>query len=249
MQRRADRRASDPDADSRARRAPGALLIDGLGTLISLAPPAPALARELGERFAVAVTVDQAAAALRAEIAYYRAHMGEGRDADSLAVLRRSCAEVLRAALPRDDATARVDADALTQALVAALRFEAYPDAAGALRRARLAGARVIVVSNWDVSLIDVLERLGLAPLLDAVVTSAAIGAAKPAPAIFAHALALARVAPEDALHVGDSLAEDVAGARACGIPAVLLCRGGAPHPRLPDGVSVIETLDQLGWP
>ncbi|MGH2871266.1 MAG: HAD family hydrolase, partial [Solirubrobacteraceae bacterium] len=98
-------------------------------------------------------------------------------------------------------------------------------------------------VSNWDVSLLEVLELAGLGVLLDAVVSSAAVGAAKPAPAIFGHALALSGARPEHALHVGDSLAEDVAGARACGIEAVLLDRSGAQRP---SGVTTIASLAEL---
>jgi putative hydrolase of the HAD superfamily len=231
------------------------LLIDGLGTLVSLSPPAPALRLELAARFAIEVSEAQAGRALAAEIAFYRAHMGLGRDRDSLAVLRRRCAEVMRGALPPSEELAAVGLDALTEALLGALRFEAYPDARPALMRARRAGpggVRIVVVSNWDVSLADVLERVGLAPLVDAVVTSAAVGAAKPAPAIFRHALGLAGVAAERALHVGDSLDEDVRGALGCGIPAVLLRRHedpGSPAPAAPDGVTTIAGLAQLQWP
>jgi putative hydrolase of the HAD superfamily len=113
----------------------------------------------------------------------------------------------------------------------------------------------VVVVSNWDVSLADVLERVGLAPLVDAVVTSAAVGAAKPSPAIFAHALGLAGVAAQDALHVGDSLDEDVRGAAACGISAVLLRRDEDPVPAAAgdsvstEGVATIGGLAELEWP
>ena len=235
-----------------------ALLIDGLGTLVSLAPPAPALRRELAARFDIDVSEEQAGRALAAEIAFYRAHMGLGRDLDSLAALRRRCAEVMREALPRSERLAALDVEALTEALLGALRFDAYPDARPALLRARGAGrarARIIVVSNWDVSLAEVLERVGLAPLVDAVVTSAAVGAAKPAAAIFTHALGLAGVGAQDALHVGDSLEEDVRGAAACGIGAVLLRRGqdGGPPASAarssPEGLPVIGSLAELGWP
>src|ERR1700742_1873803 len=60
-----------------------ACLLDGMGTLLRLLPPAPALARALG--------IDQSTAdrAFRAEVAYYLAHQLEGRDAESLADLRR----------------------------------------------------------------------------------------------------------------------------------------------------------------
>jgi FMN phosphatase YigB (HAD superfamily) len=235
-----------------------ALLIDGLGTLVSLAPPAPALRDELAGRFGIVVSEDEAGRALAAEITFYRAHMGLGRDVDSLAALRRRCAEVLREALPASDRLAAVEIEALTGALLGALRFDAYPDARPALLRARAAGARVVVVSNWDVSLADVLERVGLAPLLDGVVTSAAVGAAKPQPAIFMHALALAGVSVERGgrveqggwvRHVGDTLDEDVRGASACGIPAVLLRRGAEPAPSPRAGVATIGGLDELDWP
>ncbi len=232
-----------------------ALLIDGLGTLVSLAPPAPALRDELAARFAIEVSEEQAGRALAAEISFYRAHMALGRDLDSLAALRRRCAEVMRDALPGSERLGALEIAALTEALLSSLRFDAYPDARPALLRARRAGARVVVVSNWDVSLADVLERVGLAPLLDAVVTSAAVGAAKPSPAIFAHALGLAGVAAQDALHVGDSLDEDVRGAAACGISAVLLRRdedlvpAAAGDSVSAEGVATIGGLAELEWP
>jgi putative hydrolase of the HAD superfamily len=226
-----------------------ALLIDGLGTLVSLAPPAPALTRELGVRFGIEVSEEEAGRALGAEITFYRAHMGLGRDLESVSALRRRCAEVMREALPPSERLAALSVEALTEALLSALRFDAYPDARPALMRARRAGARIIVVSNWDVSLADVLERVGLAPLVDGVVTSAAVGVAKPAPVIFAHALGLAGVTAERGLHVGDSLDQDVRGALACGISAVLLRRDAQPTPPALDGVATIGSLAELDWP
>jgi putative hydrolase of the HAD superfamily len=215
-----------------------ALLIDGMGTLITLAPPAVLLVGELQRRFGVDVSESQASHALAAEIAFYRMHMGNGRDSDSLRELRRRCAAVLRDALP-----AALREQDLVDALLASLRFEPFDDAREALLGARAHGARVVVVSNWDVSLAEVLERVGLAPLLDGVVTSAAVGAAKPAPMIFAHALAIAGVPADRATHVGDSVDEDVAGARAAGIEAVLLRRDGGAGP---DGVRTIPGLSEL---
>jgi putative hydrolase of the HAD superfamily len=225
---------------------PAALLIDALGTLVALEAPAPVLRRELSRRFAIEVSEAQAHRALAAEIAFYRAHMGEGRDADSLVSLRRRCAEVLRDALPASDRLLRVDIGSLTATLLDSLRFTAFGDARETLLAARARGQRVIVVSNWDISLLELLELVGLAPMLHGVVTSAAVGAGKPSPAIFEHALALAGTPPERAVHVGDSLREDVEGARACGIAAVLLRRDGEPGPA---GVATIASLAQLAYP
>ena len=100
-----------------------------------------------------------------------------------------------------------------------------------------------MVVSNWDVSLHEVLERVGLAEALDGVVTSAEVGARKPDVGIFERALAVAGVRAAEAIHVGDNPDEDVAGARAAGIEPVLIRRDGGPGP---DGVRTISSLTEL---
>ncbi len=222
---------------------PRALLLDGMGTLVRLQPPAPALRVELAERFGVRVSEEQAGVALGAEIAYYREHLQDGRDEPSLHALRVRCAEVLRAALPGSEAVAAIDSDELAQALLAALRFSAFEDAAPALEAARERGLRLVVASNWDVSLPEVLARVGLLDRLDGVLTSAEVGAGKPDPRVFVQALRLAGVAAAQALHVGDSELEDVAGARAAGVAPVLLARDGRPGP---PGVPTIASLAEL---
>lgn len=219
------------------------LTLDALGTLVALEPPAPALRGELLRRFELELTPEQARRAIGSEIAYYRANLQSGRDPVSLAALRRRCAEVLRAALPASRRLRQVADAELTEALLASLRFSAFSDARPALVAARERGQRVVVVSNWDVSLSEVLQRLELAPLLDGVVTSARVGAAKPAPEIFRAALARAGTDPTQAIHIGDSLEQDVRGARAAGLDAILLRRDGAPGP---PGVATIATLAEL---
>jgi putative hydrolase of the HAD superfamily len=220
---------------------PDAILLDALGTLVALEPPAPALRVELQRRFGVEVTEAEAERAIAAEIVYYRAHLDEGRDLERLAELRARCARVLQDSLP--PTAAHVDPGAMTEALLASLRFRAFPDAAPALAGARERGTRLVVVSNWDMSLNQVLARLALAPLLDGIVTSAAAGARKPAPEIFTRALELAGAGPERAIHVGDSLDEDVAGARAAGIEPILIRREDGASVT---GVRTIRTLTEL---
>jgi putative hydrolase of the HAD superfamily len=121
--------------------------------------------------------------------------------------------------------------------MMAAIRFRAFSDAAPALAELRWLGLRLVCVSNWDVSLPEVLERCGLGAALDGVVCSAAAGARKPDPRIFAAALGEARCEAGEALHVGDTPEEDVAGAEAAGIRALLLDR---------DGGGDIATLEEI---
>jgi putative hydrolase of the HAD superfamily len=216
-----------------------AVLLDALGTLLELEPPAPHLRAELAAR-GVAISEAEADVALGVEIAYYRAHHDEAVDATALAELRDRCTAVLAGALPEH---ARGTPD-LRGALLASLRFRPYPEVPQALGALRVAGLRLVVVSNWDVSLHEALARSGLAPLLDGAVSSAEAGAAKPAPAIFERALVLAGdVAPAGAVHVGDDAALDVAGARAAGIAPLLVVRDGAPGPA---GVTTLRDLQAL---
>lgn len=222
-----------------------AVLLDALGTLVELEPPAPLLRRQLAQRLGVRVEEVDAQRAIAAEIAYYRAHLDDGRDPHALAALRRQCAAVVRENLPAVAQSELGDLDRLTEALLASLRFRIFPDVLPALRSLRTGGVRLAVVSNWDVSLHDVLERLGVTPLLDAVVTSAEAGSRKPAPEIFRRALTRAGAVAERTIHVGDSVEEDIAGARAVRIEPVLLSRGEQPEPPA-GGVRVIRSLAEL---
>lgn len=226
----------------------GVVTLDAFGTLVELEAPAPRLVAELRAR-GVEAGEAQAAAALREEIAFYLAHHDLGRDAASLAALRARCAAVLGDGLAR----AGVDigglgADGLRDALLAALRFRAYADAAPALAQLRAAGHRLVVVSNWDVSLHEMLRETGLEALVDGAISSAEAGERKPAPGIFARALALAGRPPAAAgaaLHVGDSLELDVAGALGAGLRAVLVARAGVAG-AVPDGVPVVASLEGI---
>ncbi len=190
-----------------------AVLLDALGTLVELEPPWVHLAAALE-----AEPDEQLVRAVRAEMAYYKDHSHEGRDADSLAELRRSCAEIL---------SRELGLEISVETMMAAIRFHAFDDVAPALAELRGLGMTLVCASNWDVSLPDVLARCGLDGALDGVVTSAEVGARKPDPAIFAAALELAGCDPAEAIYVGDTPEEDLEGARAAGIRALLIDRGG----------------------
>lgn len=224
---------------------PRALLLDCLGTLVALEPPAPRLRDTLDERLGVDVGADGAAAAMRAEIVYYRAHLHGAVDVVALARLRTRCARVVRDALP---ALAGADLVAVRAALLDALRFTPFAEVAGVLRACRRAGLRLVVVSNWDVSLHEVLARTGLDALLDGAVASAEVGAAKPDPLPLRRGLELAGVAADDAWLVGDTPEADVAGALAAGVRPVLVDRAGDLGPQ-PQGVLVVRSLDRLPLP
>ena len=224
----------------------GAVLFDAMGTLVRLSPPTPALVRELHERHAIRVSPRAAHRAMRAEIAHYLAHHDEGVDARSLAGLRLRCARIVGDEL--GGAAAELTDEQLLDVLLASLRFSPYRDAAPTLRALRERGLALAVVSNWDAALPEVLERVGLGELVDVVVTSAQVGAGKPDARPLQAALAAVGVAPEHALHVGDSVAHDIGAARAAGVRAVLLARRRAldRSDQALHGVTVIGSLSRL---
>jgi putative hydrolase of the HAD superfamily len=197
-----------------------AVFLDSLGTLVELESPVPRLRAALHE-LGFAVEEERVARAFGAEVAYYIDHHTEGRDQSTLAELRNRCAAVFHdelgvPELPLPDAR---------EALLGSLSFRAFDDVAPALRDLRARGLKLYVVSNWDCSLREVLGSAGLLDLVDDAISSAEAGAAKPDPAPFRAALQAAGCEPQEAVHVGDSEENDVAGARAAGIRAVLLRR------------------------
>lgn len=224
------------------------VLLDALGTLVELDPPAPRLREELRERFGLSISQAVAQRAIAAEMTYYRAHLHEGRDEPALAELRRRCAEVMWHELADVPRAPQPDPSEAVEVLMSSLRFRAFPDAPVALSAMKELGLVLVVTSNWDVSLPGVLERVGLAAHLDGVVTSAGVGAAKPDPAIFREALRVAGATAEETIHVGDNSRDDVEGARSAGIDAVLLVRpGGAVSADVPQIHSLGELPALLG--
>lgn len=118
-----------------------------------------------------------------------------------------------------------------------------FPDTAAALAELKRQGLELGIISNFDSRLFAVLRGLGIAEVFDTVTISSLTRAAKPAPKIFHRALEKHAVDPEEALHVGDSIRDDVEGARKAGLHAVLLDRQGTHREA---GIHVIQTLDQL---
>ncbi len=214
-----------------------AVLLDALGTLVELQPPAPRLQRLL-RGAGVDVSEEQAAAGFAAEIAYYLDHHLDGSDHERLERLRDRCADEMRRAL----GVPGLDHAAARRAMLGALEFTPYSDVVPALGELRERGIVLVIASNWDCSLPEWLRPTGILELVDGVVTSAEVGAAKPDPRVFERALAVAGVEPGAALHVGDKVDNDLEGAAAAGVRGVLVQREGEP----PSGVEAIRSLREL---
>jgi HAD superfamily hydrolase (TIGR01549 family) len=118
--------------------------------------------------------------------------------------------------------------------------FELYDDALPVLRELRSHGLKLGLVSNTSRDLGAFVRHFDLD--VDGWISSGAHGKVKPSPLIFRAALDLIGVEAGDAVMVGDSLEDDVEGALAVGMRAVLIDRVR----RYPDVDGRIESLHEL---
>jgi len=215
-----------------------AVLLDALGTLVELDEPAARLRAALLERSGVDVGPAAAERGFGAEIGYYLEHQMRGGDVAGLERLRDDCATAMLEGIGSDE----LDHATVRAAMLEALAFAVFDDVLPALRELRGRGLRLVVVSNWDCSLPEWLDRAGIGELIDGSISSAVVGEAKPAPAVFEAGLRLAGCDAGEALFVGDSVDNDVLGARAAGLRAVLVQRAGDP----PRGLEAVRSLGEL---
>jgi putative hydrolase of the HAD superfamily len=125
----------------------------------------------------------------------------------------------------------------MTRAWEHAHNFDIYEDVLPTLEALRGHGLRIGLVSNTGRDLHAFVAHHGL--VVDAAVGSGAYGKTKPHPTIFRYALEQVDVEAPEAVMVGDSLDDDIEGARAVGMRAFLIDREGRyPH--------VEEKLDDL---
>jgi putative hydrolase of the HAD superfamily len=103
--------------------------------------------------------------------------------------------------------------------------FELYDDALPALYDVRERGLKVGLLSNSSRDLGEFVAHHGIA--VDAVLTSHVHGKTKPHETIFRAMLDLLAIAPAEAAMVGDTIEDDIEGALAVGMRAVLLDREG----------------------
>jgi putative hydrolase of the HAD superfamily len=119
-----------------------------------------------------------------------------------------------------------------------------YEGAQEILATLRNAGFTLGLISNWDTRLRKIAEELGIVGIMDAVAISSEVGFRKPSRRIFDTVTEQLKMRPEEAVHVGDLLEEDVKGALNAGWRAILIDRhdSGAPE----GDWTVIRDLSEL---
>jgi HAD superfamily hydrolase (TIGR01662 family) len=135
----------------------------------------------------------------------------------------------------------------MTQAWEHAAHFELYPDVTAALDQLRAHGLRIGLLSNTARDLAAFVAHHDLQ--VDALLTSRTHGKTKPHESIFLDLLEVLGVSPEEAVMVGDSIEDDIDGARAVGMRALLVDRDRRypDHPERLASLTGLATALRLG--
>ena len=118
-----------------------------------------------------------------------------------------------------------------------------HPEGPGLLRELAARGSTVGIASNFDARLLGIVAGLpDLVPFRDRCVVSSLVGWRKPAPEFFAAVETAAGCDSDRILYVGDDLRNDIRGATAAGLRAVLY----DPGDRSPDTPRIRRLRDLI---
>lgn len=124
-----------------------------------------------------------------------------------------------------------------------------YPDAIPCLK-ALQGRFHMGIIANQSLGTAARMEKMGLSPYLEQIVSSAEEGVAKPDPAIFRIALNRANCQPEQAVMIGDRLDNDILPAKQLGMKTIWVKQGfgGLSTPRTPAETPdfTVENLSEL---
>ena len=194
-----------------------ALFLDAAGTLIDLVEPVGEVYTRILGQHGIETTPEAMSRAFRHAFATLPPpdfSMPE----DGHEIERRWWRDLVHHALGQEIPS--VAFDALFDHYADPAAWTLFPEVPDFLDRARQAGLKLAVVSNFDRRLHPILSGLGLTPAFDLIVSSADARARKPDPAIFHHTLYALDLRPEETLHIGDDARLDHAAALACGLRA-----------------------------
>jgi HAD superfamily hydrolase (TIGR01549 family) len=191
----------------------------------TIAKPGPLLGpegyRDAGRRFGLDLDPERYAEARAAALLDLHHHPELDHDEE---VWIRFTEDIVRGMGGQGESCRQV-AVAITDGWLESENFELYEDVLPTFEALRQANLKLGLVSNTsrDLSAFVGHHRLDV----DAWVSSGAHGKVKPSPSIFRAVLELLGVAPSEAVMIGDSPEDDVAGAEAVGIRGLLLDREG----------------------
>lgn len=206
----------------------------------TIAKPGPLLGpegyRAEGERCGLVLDPERYTPARAAAVEDLKHHPDFVHDEE---VWIRFTADILRG-MGGEGPRVREAAEAITEGWLHSENFELYEDSVPVFATLRGHGLKIGLVSNTARDLDAFVRHFGLD--VDAWIASGTHGKVKPSPTIFRAVLELLEVEPAEAVMIGDSPADDVAGAQALGMRAFLLDR----EDRHPDAAQRLTSLLEL---
>jgi putative hydrolase of the HAD superfamily len=189
----------------------------------TIAKPGPDLGpegyRQLGERFGLDLDPERYAEARAHAVGTVERHPELDHDEEVWVLFTE---QIIRGMGGNTDRAYECAVE-MTRAWEHAHNFEIFEDVLPTLAELRAHGLKIGLVSNTGRNLDEFVAHHGLE--VDAAVSSGAHGKTKPHPTIFLSALKRLEVEPADAVMIGDSIEDDVEGARAVGMRGFLLDR------------------------
>jgi putative hydrolase of the HAD superfamily len=189
----------------------------------TIAKPGPDLGpegyRQLGERFGLDLDPERYAEARAHAVGTVERHPELDHDEEVWVLFTE---QIIRGMGGNTDRAYECAVE-MTRAWEHAHNFEIFEDVLPTLAELRGHGLKIGLVSNTGRNLDEFVAHHGLE--VDAAVSSGAHGKTKPHPTIFLSALKRLEVEPADAVMIGDSIEDDVEGAKAVGMRGFLLDR------------------------
>ncbi len=122
-----------------------------------------------------------------------------------------------------------LDASIAPRLLETYQRLQAYPEVPEVLHHLKSNGAKLAILSNGDMDMLDdIVKNAGLEGLFDALISVRVAGTFKPVPRVYALATEVFGVKPGDITFLSSNR-WDIAGGKAFGFKAIWVNRTGAP--------------------
>jgi putative hydrolase of the HAD superfamily len=188
----------------------------------TIAKPGPDLGpegyRRLGERYGLVLDPARYADARREALTTLKRHPELNHDEEIWVLFTQRIIEGMGGV--GDTYGAAVEMEG---AWARAHHFELYDDVLPTLEALRASGLKIGLLSNSARDLDEFVSHHHL--IVNAVLTSRAHGKTKPHETIFRRILELLEVSPDEAVMIGDSIEDDIEGAHAVGMRALLVDR------------------------
>jgi len=207
---------------------PKAIFFDAAGTLFDSVGHVTDTYVELAERHDKQVSREEIARAFRECFASAPPLAFDETDTQQLEALERLWwKELVRKIFERTGSFDRFEAyfAELFDHFAKTESWALFDDSRETLEILKNRGFVLVLISNFDSRVLRIVEGLGIAAYFDTILISSRAGYAKPAPEIFHLALEEHKIAPNEAIHVGDSPETDVIGALRAGVQPILLDR------------------------